>query len=203
MLSADGTSNLGNEVKPKPKRCLVVWHPGSLPQPPLASYPLKDDGGDESDATTPTTPKRHPHLVAGLPPSAPTTPSTAQELFPSPPPFAHVVGSESAAALPCRAVRAARDNAHGNVIQVFFLHFVDLSESAVQTAPWRQLARHITAENTLPKDAANQIPVWIQHWTQIQNIEDVRGGGCRGNKAVIQRSITKVVGRPTKPTIGP
>ncbi|KAJ7825986.1 hypothetical protein B0H14DRAFT_3468071 [Mycena olivaceomarginata] len=49
----------------------------------------EDDGGDESDATTPTTPKRHPHLVAVLPPSAPTTPQiqrTAQELFPSPPP---------------------------------------------------------------------------------------------------------------------
>ncbi|KAJ7330381.1 hypothetical protein DFH08DRAFT_786154 [Mycena albidolilacea] len=49
----------------------------------------EDDGGDESDATTPTTPRRHPHLVAGLPPSAPTTPQiqrTAQELFPSPPP---------------------------------------------------------------------------------------------------------------------
>ncbi|KAJ7890105.1 hypothetical protein B0H14DRAFT_3855510 [Mycena olivaceomarginata] len=71
MLSADGTSNLGNEVKPKPKQCLV------------------DDGGDESDATTPTTPQRHPHLVVGLPPSAPTTPQIqcmAQELFLSPPP---------------------------------------------------------------------------------------------------------------------
>ncbi|KAJ7831043.1 hypothetical protein B0H14DRAFT_3143295 [Mycena olivaceomarginata] len=116
MLSADGTSNLGNDVKPKPKRCLVVWHPGSLPQPPLASYPLKDDGGDESDAKTPTMPKCHPHLVAGLPPSAPTTPqiqSTAQELFLSPPPFVCVVGSESAAALPRRAVRAARDDARG------------------------------------------------------------------------------------------
>ncbi|KAJ7719540.1 hypothetical protein B0H14DRAFT_626686 [Mycena olivaceomarginata] len=142
MLSADGTSNLGNEVKPKAKQCLVVWHPGSLPLPPLAtppSHPPNDDGGDESDATTPTTPQRHPHLVAGLPPSAPTTRQiqrTAQELFPSPPPFARIVGSheqadsvdsgadgrlnraagESAAALPRRgagAVRTARDDARG------------------------------------------------------------------------------------------
>jgi hypothetical protein len=37
---------------------------------------------------------------------------------------------------------------------------VDLSESAVETAPWRQLVRHITAKNALPKDAANQILVW-------------------------------------------
>ncbi|KAJ7348682.1 pectin lyase fold/virulence factor [Mycena albidolilacea] len=85
MLSADGTSNLGNEVKPKPKQCLV---------------------DDESDATTLTTPQRHPHLVTGLPPSAPTTPQiqrTAQELFSSPSPaspspaspplFARVAGS--------------------------------------------------------------------------------------------------------------
>jgi hypothetical protein len=49
-----------------------------------------------------------------------------------------------------------------NVIKVLFLYFVNLSESAVQTVPWQQLARHITAKNTLPKDVANQIPVWVK-----------------------------------------
>jgi hypothetical protein len=34
----------------------------------------EDDSGDESDMTTPTTPKHHPHLVAGLLPSASMTP---------------------------------------------------------------------------------------------------------------------------------
>ncbi|KAJ7889523.1 hypothetical protein B0H14DRAFT_3429532 [Mycena olivaceomarginata] len=97
MLSADGTSNLGNEVKPKPKQCLV------------------DDGGDESDVTTPTTPQCHPHLVAGLLPSAPTTPQiqrTAQELFPSPLPgspplFARLVGSHEHASSHSHAAEQA------------------------------------------------------------------------------------------------
>ncbi|KAJ7826606.1 hypothetical protein B0H14DRAFT_3874003 [Mycena olivaceomarginata] len=93
MLSADGTLNLGNEVKPKPKQCLVVWHPGSLPLPPLATPAEgRRERRDNAD---------NAHLVTGLPPSAPTTPQiqhTAQELFPSPPPvppplFARVVGS--------------------------------------------------------------------------------------------------------------
>ncbi|KAJ7846336.1 hypothetical protein B0H14DRAFT_3454423 [Mycena olivaceomarginata] len=33
----------------------------------------EDGGGNESDTTTPTMPKHHPHLIAGLPPSVPTT----------------------------------------------------------------------------------------------------------------------------------
>ncbi|KAJ7323165.1 hypothetical protein DFH08DRAFT_1029411 [Mycena albidolilacea] len=77
-----------------------VWLFGILALFPYlhSRHPPKDD---ESDATTLTTPQRHPHLVTGLPPSAPTTPQiqrAAQELFPSPPPaspplFARVVGS--------------------------------------------------------------------------------------------------------------
>jgi hypothetical protein len=131
MLSADGTSNLGNEVKPKPKQCLVVWHPGSLPLPSLAtplSHLPKAERRDNADNTQ-----------APPPTSAPMTPQiqrTAQELFPSPPPFACVVGShehadsvesgadgrlnraagESAAGLPCRgagAVRIDRYDARG------------------------------------------------------------------------------------------
>ncbi|KAJ7779540.1 hypothetical protein B0H14DRAFT_2631246 [Mycena olivaceomarginata] len=75
----------------------------------------EDGGGNESDMTTPTMPKHHPHLI-GPPPSMPTTlqiQCTVQELFPSPPPFAVNGGTDrqlaqaagkSAAALPgCRA----------------------------------------------------------------------------------------------------
>jgi hypothetical protein len=38
-------------------------------------------------------------------------------------------------------------------------------------APWRQLERHITAKNALPKDAANQIPVWVKGQRQISNTQ--------------------------------
>jgi hypothetical protein len=41
-----------------------------------------------------------------------------------------------------------------------FLHFVDLSECAVQTALWRQLAQHITAKVALPKNVTIKIPLW-------------------------------------------
>jgi hypothetical protein len=40
MPSTDSMSKLGNELKPKPKQCLVVWHPSSLPQPPPTTPPF-------------------------------------------------------------------------------------------------------------------------------------------------------------------
>ncbi|KAJ7340783.1 hypothetical protein DFH08DRAFT_963637 [Mycena albidolilacea] len=96
---ADGTSNLGNELKPKPQVCLAAslfpnlrdtnLRDTTLPPARLPCPSSHHAEHQRSPPTTPTTPKR-PHLIAALPPSAPTTPQiqrTAQEFFLSPPLF--------------------------------------------------------------------------------------------------------------------